>query len=171
MCAQPSACSRDATELYDRLQPQLWRILNANVRAPSGMVEDACQTAWSRFLTAASTITPGTELGWLATTATRQLLHDLHRDRKLFRSLDAVSETVELHRCREPEPAPDSLLEMRERLAEVGRLSHVEQRLLWMRGFGYDRREIAVCNGISERAVERGLARARKRLADRATQA
>lgn len=150
--------------LYVELQPQLVRIVAANLQAPEGVIEDACQTAWGALLIHRGALAPGSELGWLCTTATREALR-LIRSERATTPLHELAEPVSLDAHRPATPDPEQALQARERLAEIRRLPVRQQRMVWLHGFGYDYLEIAAATGDSRRTVERQLTRARQRLA------
>jgi len=150
--------------LYAELAPQLERIVCANVQAADALLEEACQTAWSRLLAERVSLTPGTELGWLATTATREALRLVRiqrRDLSLEREREEQGELLELAL----EPGPERALELREQLAQVRRLPPRQHRLVMLQGFGYRYSEISAVTGDSCRTIERQLVRARRKLA------
>lgn len=150
--------------LYGELQPQLVRIVATNVQAPEGMIEDACQYAWSSLLVHADALPAGTELQWLSTTATREALR-LVRSARDLTPLHELTEPISLDAYRSAAPEPERALELRERLAEIRRLPVRQQRVVWLQGMGYDYLEIAAVTGESRRTVERQLTRARQRMA------
>lgn len=151
---------------YTQLAPRLQRIVGRNVRAPHCLIEDACQIAWGRWAVHRDEVAPGSMLGWLVTTATREALR-LIRLQSRYVSLDtAVEEGGEVVEFPVRSPGPEQVAEFRDRLAEVRRLPVGQQRALWMQSFGYDYREIAARTGSSRRAVERHLWKARRKLSD-----
>jgi RNA polymerase sigma factor (sigma-70 family) len=156
--------SKTLADLYADLAPQLERIVNANVQAPSTVLEEACQTAWAWLVADRDSLAAGTELGWLATTATREalrLVRTQRRDLSLEQERDAGGELRELVF----EQGPERVFEVRERLAEVRQLPPRQQRLLMLQGFGYRYAEISAVTGDSCRTIDRQLARARRKLA------
>ena len=155
--------------LYSELQPQLVRIVSVNLQAPECVIEDACQTAWGLLLAHRQAVAPGSELGWLSTAATREVLRLLRRDR-VAASLAEVAAPVRLSDYRAAEPGPERTLELRERLAEIRRLPIRQQRVVLLHGFGYEYEEIASVTGETRRTVARQLTRARQRLARLAEQ-
>jgi RNA polymerase sigma factor (sigma-70 family) len=150
--------------LYTELQPQLVRIVATNVQAPEGMIEDACQSAWSWLLVQRDGLPDGTELQWLSTTATREALR-LVRSARDVTPLHELAEPISLDAYRPATPEPERALELSERLAEIRRLPVRQQRVVWLQGMGYDYLEIAAATGESRRTVERQLTRARQRMA------
>jgi RNA polymerase sigma factor (sigma-70 family) len=150
--------------LYSELQPQLVRIVSVNLQAPECVIEDACQTAWGRLLAHRQAVAPGSELGWLSTAATREVLRLLRRDR-VGVSLAEEAAPVRLSDYRAAESGPEQTLELRERLAEIRCLPIRQQRVVLLHGFGYEYEEIAAVTGETRRTVARQLTRARQRLA------
>lgn len=147
--------------LYRSLQPQLMRILRSNLQAPEWVIEDACQIAWGALIEHGETVTPGGELGWLSTTAAREALRLLRRER-LTQSYEQLPQPVQLAGFRAP--APEQQLELRQRLADIRALPVRQQRVLMLQGFGYEYEEIAAVTGETRRTVARQLTRARQRL-------
>jgi RNA polymerase sigma factor (sigma-70 family) len=150
-------------DLYAELAPQLERIVNANVRAPGTVVEEACQTAWAWLVADRDSLAPGTELGWLATTATREalrLVRTQRRDLSLECEREVDGELLELAF----EQGPERVVEARERLAEIRQLPPRQQRLVMLQAFGYRYAEISAVTGDSCRTIDRQLVRARRRL-------
>lgn len=156
----------DLSAAFTHLAPRLQRAVSRNVRGPESLIEEACQIAWSRWLVRQDDIAPGSMLGWLITTATREALH-LLRQQARHVSLEARSEhegqVVELPART---PGPEQVAEFHDRLAEVRRLPERQQTVVWMQGFGYQYREIAARTGTTRRSVERQLLRARRTLSD-----
>jgi RNA polymerase sigma factor (sigma-70 family) len=151
-------------DLYAELAPQLERIVSANVRASSTVLEEACQAAWAWLVAARDSLTPGTELGWLATSATREalrLVRTQRRELSLEQEQEEEGELLELVLA----PGPERVVEVRERLAEVRRLPLRQQRLVMLQGFGYRYSEISAVTGDSCRTIDRQLIRARRKLA------
>lgn len=154
----------DPESAYLNLAPRLERIVSRNVTAPAGVIEDACQVAWSRWLLRRDEVASGALLAWLATTATREALRMLRTKRRevsLDAAMSAGAEVIELPTRA---PGPDDLAQLHERLAEVRRLPVRQQQMVWLVGLGFDYAEIGVCTGDTHRTVERQLHRARHRL-------
>lgn len=153
----------DVDELYRLLSPRLRQIVRSDVRAPEAVIEDACQTAWSRLIRHADDVRREAALSWLATTATREAFKLARRDRREL-SLDAELERTGELPVPSRAPGPAELVELRERLGELGRLPERQQRLLWMQAAGLTYLEIADRTGDTRRTVERQLLRAKGRL-------
>ena len=159
-----SDLSSSLADLYAELAPQLERIVNANVRASPPLLEEACQTAWTALVAERDSLTRGSELGWLATTATREalkLMRTQRRDLSLEQEQEEAGQLLELRF----ESGPERMVEMRERLAAVWRLPRRQQRLVMLQGFGYSYAEISAVTGDSCRTIDRQLVRARRKLA------
>lgn len=154
----------DLDELYRLLAPRLRQIVRSDVRAPEPVIEDACQIAWSRLIRHAERVRPEAALSWLATTAVREAIKLARRDRREL-SLDAELERTGGLPFPCAAPGPAEVLELRERLAEVGRLPERQQRLVWMHAVGLTYVEMAERTGDTCRTVERQLLRAKGRLA------
>lgn len=150
--------------LYQELQPQLVRILASNLQAADWVLDDACQTAWTSLLDNRDAVAPGSELGWLSTTATRAALRMMRRDRlnEPWEEPPQPALLADVHRISEGGPERD--MELRDRLAEVRRLPVRQGRMLMLQGFGYEYEEIAEVTGATRRTVHRELTRARQRL-------
>jgi RNA polymerase sigma factor (sigma-70 family) len=159
----PSVAEHELAELYVALAGRLRHIVGAQVRAPDGVIEDACQFAWSRLIHHRSRVRRDTALGWLATTAVREAWRLLRRQHREI-PFDDVVEDAGLNT---PPPAVTSLeelVEQRERLRTVGMLPERQQRLVWLQGLGLSYSEMAGYTGASPRTVERQLLRAKRAL-------
>jgi RNA polymerase sigma factor (sigma-70 family) len=153
----------DLDELYRLLAPRLRQIVRSDVRAPEPVIEDACQIAWSRLIRHSERVRSDAVLSWLATTAVREAFKLARRDGREL-SLDAELERTGELSFPSHAPGPAELLELRDRLAEVGRLPERQQRLIWMHAAGLTYVEIADRTGDTRRTVERQLLRAKGRL-------
>lgn len=151
--------------MYAELSPQLLRILSKNLTAPEGLIEDACQVAWSALIQNRETIEPGGELGWLSTTASREALRQLRARRHEVSYEEEQEEDEELSEMLDPAPSPERVVELRERLAEIHALPVRQRQMLWLHGIGYHYEEISERTGDSIRTVERQLLRAKRRVA------
>lgn len=149
---------------FAELAPRLQRIVARNVRAPEPLIEDACQIAWSRWVTHRDRVAPGSVLGWLTTTATREALRLLRSESRHVPFSEQPGSGGQIINLPVRAPSLEQVVELRERLAEVRRLPVRQQTALWMQGLGYDYREIAAQTGATRRTVERNLLRARRGL-------
>jgi RNA polymerase sigma factor (sigma-70 family) len=154
--------SDEIAELYRALSGRLERIVRVSIRAPEPVIEDACQIAWSRLVDRQDQIRRETALAWLATTARREALKVLCRQRREL-SLEELGEDA-------PEtPAGaqttvEEIVEHRARLGSISQLSERQQRLVWLQGLGLSYVEMAGYTGASTRTVERQILRARRTL-------
>jgi RNA polymerase sigma factor (sigma-70 family) len=153
----------DVDELYRRLAPRLRQIVRSNVCAPEPVVDDACQIAWSRLIRHSERVRREAALSWLATTAVREAYKLARRDRREL-SLDAELERTGELPFPSSAPGPAEVVELRERLREVGQLPERQQRLVWMHAAGLTYVEMADRTGDSRRTVERQLLRAKGKL-------
>jgi RNA polymerase sigma factor (sigma-70 family) len=149
--------SVDFAELYAHLRARLERIVRAGV-----VIEDACQTAWSRLLAHREGVRHEAALSWLATTAVREAVKLVARERREA-SLDATLERFGDAGLLSPSAPPDELLERRQRLASVAELPERQQRLVWLHAVGLSYTEIAALTGDTKRMVERQLLQAKRR--------
>ena len=159
-----SVCRIDElATIYPRLKPQLERIVTRNLAVSDAVLEEACQIAWGQLVSRCSEVTPGRELGWLATTAMRAALGLLRGSRNQV-SLDDEELGEHLAEIGVVAPGPEATIELRSRLAAVHDLPVRQRRMVLMHGFGYDYAEIAARTGDSRRTVERQLLRAKQHL-------
>ena len=156
-----SSCALDVGDLYRALAPRLEQIVRVDIRASDAVVEDACQFAWTRLVHHAGRVRRETVLSWLATTAVHEaykLIRRQHRDVPL----EEVCERAQAAQARDPE----ELVQQRERLRSLTRVSERQQRLLWLHAVGLSYAEIARYTGYTPRTVERQLLRAKRRIKD-----
>lgn len=151
---------------YERLVPELQRIVAGNVRASAGVVEEACQIAWSQWLVNEARLDHEAPLGWLSTAATRAALRLLRREAKRSARGWSACGTDQTANAPLEDADPQRIVELRERLAKLRRLPTRQQRMIWLQGLGYDYREIGARTGATPRTVERQLLSARRRLAE-----
>lgn len=174
--------ARSAAEqraLYSRLAPQLARVLSATVQADEEVLEEARHLAWIRLLCGEAHVDEEHALGWLATTARREALRMLRRNRAHPGSVgeQVTPEDAAADRrgaspalsvgCRFAPPPPlptEAVAELRERLRTVDRLPLRQRRLVWLQAAGYDYAEMAERTGETLRSVERQLRYAKRTL-------
>jgi RNA polymerase sigma factor (sigma-70 family) len=159
----------DLDALYRQLAPMLERLVARNISAPPALIEDACQFAWSSLLVRRDQVVQGRELGWLLTTASREVLRQLRAGRREL-SIDlpdtgpaAAEAAADVTRLTLPDPL--QVVTQRERLAQIHSLPLRQQRMVWLHGLGYDYEEISEETGDSCRTVQRQLLRAKHKLA------
>ena len=145
---------------------RLVRIVRSSVHAPDPVIEDACQSAWSRLLHERDRVEPERAVGWLVTTALREALRSVRRA-GYEASLDTLVESGAEFASPRADRAPEPVLECRERLRALTALSERQQRLLWLYGLGLTYEEIARTQGCTSRTVERQIQRARTVLRER----
>lgn len=163
MTTYQPACHGDEAELYERYARTLGRLVARRVRTSRANIEDACSYAWMQMLRHQ----PAREavLGWLLQTGIREAIRLDRRDRRYMLRPDQ-SETVAERES--PMERRLELLSACQAVAAAG-LRDREADLLALRTVGYSYREIAAARGVTERTVERQLARAGRKL-NRASQ-
>jgi len=164
----------DVALLYVEEAARVRRLVRTNVTAPSAVIEDACQVAWSRLLIHRARLRRDSARAWLVRVAIREAIKSLHRERR-EPSLDAL---IEQGGCSDPGRSPDrammlptpslveDLIEQKDRLESIRALPERQRRLVWLQGLGLSYREMAGETGMTRRTVERQLMRARSSLAD-----
>ena len=158
--------SDEVAELYGTLSGRLEQIVRMSVRAPEPLIEEACQVAWSRLVDRRDQVRRETALAWLATTASREALKLLRRQRREL-SLEELAERAPETPTR-AQATVEELVEQRARLGSIRALPERQQRLVWLQGLGLSYVEMAGYTGASTRTVERQLLRARRTLRDAA---
>jgi RNA polymerase sigma factor (sigma-70 family) len=154
----------DVAELYCSLSGRLQRIVGKEVHAPSVVIEDACQFAWSRLVYHAARIDQETVLRWLARTAVREAVRLARRDQREL-SLEAEVEHGDQAEPVSPAPGPPEQAELREKLELIRILRPRQRRYLLLRAAGYSRAEVVEREpGLTRRTLERQLLRGRERL-------
>lgn len=148
----------DVGELYRLLARRLEQIVRVDVRAPDVVIEDACQVAWTRLIHHRHRVHRETVMSWLARTAVHEAFRVVRRDHRTL-PLESVSEQTVPAACRCP--APDTVVENRQRLSEIGALPVRQQRVLWLHALGLSYAEIAAHEACTVRTVDRQLLRAR----------
>jgi RNA polymerase sigma factor (sigma-70 family) len=156
--------SAEVGALYARSAGLVRGHVRCGVGAPEAVIEDACQVAWSRLLHHRERVSHDRALAWVMTTAVREAFKLIrHTDREV--SLDQMAEETGDGLIRWTSPPADEAAEARLRLELLEALPERQQRLLWLQGLGFGYRETAARAGVTERTVERQLAKARRRLA------
>ncbi|WP_249011000.1 sigma-70 family RNA polymerase sigma factor [Conexibacter sp. DBS9H8] len=167
----------EIADLYPRLAPQLRRILGRRLQAPDALMEDACQQAWEALLRHGEHVRAESRLPWLVTTARREALTLLSRQRVELPSDPFGGPPPEPAGGRQltPRPlrplplasrvpGPAEAAELRDRMMQLSHLPRRQQHIIWMRGLGFGYREISLETGATERTVERQITAARRRL-------
>jgi RNA polymerase sigma-70 factor (ECF subfamily) len=152
----PPASETDIRTIYRDTIDDLYGFVSRRCDGDRDLAEDITQEAWVRAIHVwRRDGVPDKPLAWLATVAARLLSN--HRRRAPAVPLD------ESTTASEPEPDADDRLPLLRRAR--ARLPFTQAPLL--RAFHYDRRaitDIAAQTGLSERAVEGRLRRARQQL-------
>lgn len=154
----------DLGALYADHAERVRRLVRSDVRAPAPVIDDACQTAWSRLVRHRADVGADRAVPWLVTTAVREVFRDTrraNRDVSLEELLDEVGE-LQLPRVM---PAADEVVARRARLDSVAEvLPDRQRRLVWLQALGWSYLEMAQQTGDTPRTVERQLLRARRAL-------
>jgi len=145
----------DIEELYGRQERRLRRVVGSSVRAPEETIEDGCQFAWVALLAHRQRGHCDAAFGWLARTAVHEALRLVGFDRMVC-PLE-IETTSRL-------PSPHELVELRERIEVITELPTRQQRLLWLHAAGLSYAEMALCEGVTPRTVERQLLRGKRSL-------
>jgi RNA polymerase sigma factor (sigma-70 family) len=151
--------SADIEQLFTALAPRLERIVRGGAGVAEPVVEDACQFAWSRLVDLAHSVRRDGALSWLATTA----VHEAYRLERRSRAEEPMPDDEDTV-VRGSAPSAHEVVELRERIASVGRLPERQRQVLWLRAAGYSYAEIGASTGDTRRTVERQLARATRRV-------
>lgn len=154
----PKSGSGGAAALDRDRMARLYRHLSRRAGGDRELAEDATQEACLRAVRHWRKAVPRDPDAWLRVTGERLLANYFRRHRP--ESLEGISEAAE---GRNTEPAgPERSVELEEAL---GRLRPAARALVEAHHFGgVSLRELAAREGLSERAVEGRLHRARKRL-------
>jgi RNA polymerase sigma factor (sigma-70 family) len=161
------AANDEISDLYAALAVRLRQIVGAQVRAPDALIEDACQFAWSNLIRYQGSVARERALGWLATTASREAIRLIRRQRRDL-SLEQLTEDGSGSAPRAAVTSIEELVEQRARLQTIDGLPERQQRLVWLQGLGLSYNEMAAHEGATPRTVERQLIRAKKRLREAA---
>ncbi len=155
--------------LYRHHAAQLRRMVASRVRAPRAVIDDACQTAWTRLCARVDVdVGAPTVIGWLLTTALRDSWRQASAQQTLA---DASDTTPQGEGAAEPVTDTAGPLELalahehnRELRARLKALSERERRFLGLKALGLSYQEIAQLTGSSVRTVERQIYRGRRKL-------
>ena len=153
----------EVAELYARAAGLVRGQVCSEVTAPEAVIDDACQFAWIRLLHHRDRVARDRAVSWLITTA-------LHEVFKLVRraghdlSLEQLLEETDDLRINRSAPAPEEAVGARLRLELLQELPERQERLIWLRGLGFDYSEMATETDMTVRTVERQLVKARRNL-------
>lgn len=140
----------DVEVLYRARADYLQRLVAHDTSAGDEVIEDACQHAWSSVLAHREAVEGRGAFAWLARTAVREAWRLICRDSS-WEPIDAGEEAT-----------PHEVVELRDRLHQLRRLSPRQQRLLWLQAAGLSYAEMARHEGVTRRTVERQLLRGKR---------
>ena len=153
----------DVGAVYIRHATKVRRLVRHYVRAPEPVIDDACQTAWTRLVRDRARVRPDTAVAWLVTTAIREAIKLIHRaGRDLFLE-DLLDDAGELYQRGVP-PVTEEIVEQRLRLEALRLLPDRQQRFVWLQALGWSYAEIEELTGATPRTIDRQLLRARRTL-------
>jgi DNA-directed RNA polymerase specialized sigma24 family protein len=168
----PSRPHGDEAELYRRHHGQLLDAVARAVKAPPELIEDACQTAWAALLRC--TVERASVFAWLRVVAIHEawrLCARTHSERPAGGFLAPC--TGELERGEHPEPAADTRdvadqvaerIQHAHRLKDLATIKPHDRQALYLKGLGYQYREIMHITGASYTAVNRRITEGRRAL-------
>ena len=148
----------DEADLYRQHRAGLQRAIAGAVNASPALIEDACQTAWTKFLHRQPN--RQTALGWLYVVALHEAYRlstiQRHEHQPTNRNLDStIPDRVSL----------DDQLQAREALRALAQLPRAQRRDLTLRVAGYSYRDIAqLTGGRTYTNVSNHLVKARARI-------
>src|ERR1700753_23840 len=105
----------DVGAVYVTDAAKVRRLVRHYVRAPESVIEDACQTAWTRLVRDRAGVRPGAGGAWLVTTAIREAIRLTRRAGREAFLEDLLDDTGELEGL-EGRPVTDEVVEHRLRL-------------------------------------------------------
>jgi RNA polymerase sigma factor (sigma-70 family) len=152
----------DVAALYERESTRVRRLVRLNVTAPDAVIEDACQIAWMRLVSAPERVRAATVCGWLVRVASREATRGARHATRDLPFDEIAPDDAALGQS--ADDGVQEIAEQHRRLETIEALPERQRRLVWLRGLGFTRREIADETGDSMRTVERQLGRARASL-------
>ena len=153
----------DVGAVYVSHAAKVRRLVRHYVRAPEPVIEDACQTAWTRLVRDPARVCPDTAVAWLVTTAIREAIRLIRRGSRELLLEDLLDDAGELHQIDGP-PATEDVVEHRLRLETLRLLPDRQQRFVWLQALGWSYAEIEELTGATPRTIDRQLLRARRTL-------
>jgi RNA polymerase sigma factor (sigma-70 family) len=163
--SEPTSTGIDIGVIYASSAAKVRRLVRHTVRAPDPLIDDACQTAWTRLIRDRERVrAPDAVVGWLVTTAVREALKLTRRAaRELFLE-ELLDETGELHELAGA-PEPEDIVDDHLRLESLRLLPERQQRLVWLQALGWTYIEMSELTGDTPRTIDRQLVRARHAIA------
>ncbi|HTU94686.1 MAG TPA: sigma-70 family RNA polymerase sigma factor [Solirubrobacteraceae bacterium] len=153
----------EVAELYARAAGLVRGQLINEVMAPEADIDDALQFAWIRFLHHRHRVGRDRAVSWLIATALHEVFKLLRRAGHDLSLEELMEGADDLHISRRA-PAPEELVDPRLRLELLRELPERQERLIWLRGLGFNYPEMAAETGMTLRTVERQLIRGRRTL-------
>jgi len=153
----------DVGAIYGSSAGKVRRLVRHYVRAPEPVIEDACQTAWTRLVRDRARVRPDTAVAWLVTTAIREAIRLTRRAGRELLLEDLLDDTGELNQL-DGRPATDEVVEHRLRLESLRLLPDRQQRFIWLQALGWSYAEMSELTGATPRTIDRQLLRARRTL-------
>jgi RNA polymerase sigma factor (sigma-70 family) len=153
----------EVAELYARSAALVRGQVCSEVTAPEAVIDDACQFAWIRLLHHRHRVARDRAVSWLITTALHEVFKLVQRDGRDLSLEQLLEETGDL-RINRTVPAPEEAVGARVRLELLQALPERQERLIWLKGLGFDYPEMATEAGMTRRTVERQLMKARRNL-------
>lgn len=159
---QKATAGVDVAELYAGQAGRVRRLVRTGVRAAEPVIDDACQTAWTRLVCHRARVCPDAAVSWLVTTALREAFRLTRCTARELSLEELLEQAGELPTAQTP-PLEETA-ELRARLDTVRLLPERQQRLVWLQGLGFSYPEITARTGATSRTIDRQLVRARRRL-------
>jgi RNA polymerase sigma factor (sigma-70 family) len=156
--------------LYRQEAALVRRIVSRQARVPADVLEDACQTAWTRLCSHSEVdvACPAAAVSWLVVTATRAAWrYSRVRERPMGvdRDADLADREVSVAAAGSPDPL-DVVIRRDEARRRLVPLSDRQRRMIALQAAGLTYDEISADTGATRRTVERQILSARHKLAD-----
>jgi RNA polymerase sigma factor (sigma-70 family) len=156
--------------LYHREAALVRRVVSRQASVPADVLEDACQTAWTRLCShpEVDVACPAAAVSWLVVTATRVAWrYSTVRERPTGVDREAEFADRELPVAAAGSPDPlDVVIRRDEARARLVLLSDRQRRMIALQAAGLTYDEISADTGATRRTVERQILSARHKLAD-----
>ena len=150
-------------ELYAAEAARVRRAVRRGARARPAVIEEACQSAWARYVAAHDRVNRDAAISWLITTAIREAWRlGRHEARDL--SLEALVQDPDDSEWEPAAPDLEEIAGLRLRLEALRALPERQGRLVWLQGLGLSYEEMGQATGDTARTVQRQLLRGRHAL-------
>src|ERR1700743_1897754 len=153
----------EVAELYASAAGLVRGQVCSEVTAPEAVIDDACQFAWIRLLHHRHRVGRDRAVSWLITRALHEVFKLVRRAGHDLSLEQLLEETGDL-RINRTVPAPEEAVGARLRLRALQQPPGRPERLIWLKGLGFDYSEMAAETGTTVRTVERQLMKARRNL-------